>query len=1193
MDDDSDGGVDHRLQQNLLKQHENYARQKELLQKLKLQSDAAALTRSAVRPADTTLAPREIPTDPVLRESTTDSMRKQLELIRRLEHDNSRVRAEVGTLRSQIAVLDERAALKERECARHSAELEAANALTTQLRGELADVAARNGQMKALLTKAARVKDSLEEELRSALEKQRRLHERINQLEYDLEQAVLREQATTSQSQSHESKQIRLHSAIQTLQDELAHAQTALAHKTEQCTSVQASANACVAQVEASLKAAQDALSNETEKRRQWEATSHAIEAELDALRAKDQSHKVTLDTLRDLRERNNLLEEKLPYYHQLEQDNKDMHGRLLHAQRDREEMDRNVVQLKQGIWTTTNVLKKEFEAMRLYLMSIENDVDGLVSEDVDVAVASWHECPSEIQHLRAMLGHFKHDLVHVSKQLVAGREKERVLNEQCSTLVHKLSDCKGELKDLGLQLERQKEACAVAESARELSCREKRDLLLWSRTTCQKTERMASEVEQWEQFTLQQIHRMQRLPWQETTLPQLDLQYKTYAELRQNWEAALQTLLQEAHGCHVKANQETHRANKEAKKKLEAMRKLDVTEAEWARKLHEKDIEMQATQLRHTNSMLSLQEQHACLLKETDGQLTNITRQFEEATEKWTTAEQRRVHLEEVVAGLEASTPVHIGLAHMFVVCVRPMVLQISELQMQKRILTQQLGLLTNQHKELEAIASLFQSTQVKRCLLLRFRAAAIAVFAVNRLRLMTRQYGRNEALGMVFPQQIGVVKVLPMVSESQVRAGITRLQATDFADKCATLSQVPATKRYQQHTSYGQSPVGTLLLEAVHTVDPGGQRVMTNVLQGHASFLVDLRPVKSADHTPAVDVHRIRREVLEWMKKVEHLQFQRTALQKENYALQNAVQDKDFKLKELEVLNANTQELKQKLAMYQTHDGHSTLTPSHPLRREQKLTMSIGITVREFELCVQECKQAEHQVAVLEATVAETKLIVKDLESQLSGTTERSKHLEDQLSAARQALLEEGDTVLNLKGVIARYETELRKVTQVAQSAHSQFQQRCSEADQDKVELHTLAKMLHETQRKNESLEAELKVIQHDLLDHKQPSPAASVVRSRARLDPPFYADYKPSRVLTASRRSSHEPSPTYARRYPDTNLHMTDLVDSAEDANVDMDKVNLAVHSYMERIDKKLQSMYGIPESGKWREHKFQDS
>ncbi|KDO30412.1 hypothetical protein SPRG_19635 [Saprolegnia parasitica CBS 223.65] len=1188
MDDESD--VDARLQQTLLKQHENYARQKELLQKLKRQSsDATSLRLSAIRPPTPTPAPVDEP--PRLaqtlaeshHEALNDNLRKQLELIRRLEHDNSRLRAEAASLRSQVALLDERAKVKDLDSARRANEFEHASELASSLQRERDDLAQRNTQLKGLLTKAARVKESLEAELRSSLEAQRALHEQVHKLEYDVQQAVLREQSSQHQSQTAESHQIRLHAAIQTLQDELAHAQTSLAHKTEQCTSIQASANACVAQVEASLQAAQESLAKEQEKRRQWESACHTVEDQLETLTARDHTQKVALETLRELRERNAMLEEKVPYYHQLELDNKDMHGRLLHAQRDREEQERNMVQLKQGIWQTTNVLKKEIEAMRLYLLSIENDADGLGVDDVDVAVASWHECPSEIQHLRTMLSHFKHDLVHVSKQLIAGRENERALSDQCSALSQKLGACKADMKDLSREVERQKEACAVAESARDLSIREKRDLLLWSRATCQKTERMASEVEQWEQFTLQQIHRMQRLPWQDasSTTPTLDLQYKTYADLRQSWEASLQTLLQEAHQCHVKANQETHRANKEVKKKLEAVRKLDLTETEMQRKLHEKDVEMQACQLRHTNSMQSLQEQHACLLRENDGQITALTRQFTEATERWTHAEASRHHLEQQLSQLEADAPVYLSIAHLFIVSVRPMVLQIAELQMQKRILSHHMRLLENQHKEIEAIASLFQSTTPVRSLLVRFRAAALAVFACNRFRqTASHSYGRNEALGMVFPQQIGVVKLLALPSETQLRAGVKRLHAnTAFADKVATLSQCGLTKRYQHHTSYGQSPVGEALLEAMHTLDPSGVQVVQNVLQGHASFLCDLRPVRhAATHTVAIDVHRIRREVLEWMKKVEQLQFQRNALQKENYALQNAVQDKEYQLKELEVLNANTAELKQKLAMYQTHDGHS-------------------ITVREFELCVQECKQAEHQVTLLESTIAESKLVIKDLEAQLNATTDRSKTLEEQLNNARHALLEEEDTVLNLKSVIARYEKELKKLQVAAQSVHTQFQQRCSEAEVDKVELNALAAMLHETQRKNESLEAELKVIQHDLLDAKDSPREAMHHRDHHSasylLVPPVpHAEYKPRRSFHSSAASSISDSAPRQHSRVLEKMHMTDLEDDVK-VSMDLEKVNLAVHSYMERIDKKLQSMYGIPESGKWRDYKLQDA
>ncbi|OQS06611.1 hypothetical protein THRCLA_01346 [Thraustotheca clavata] len=1189
MDDD----IDVKLQENLLKQHENYARQKELLQKLKQQSEAAVLHQSTRSSREFLPSPKKKDEaklqDIYAQEVVNDNLRKQLELIRRMEHENTRLRSDNTTLKSQCTLLEERSKVKEIEMGRLNNEVNHVNDAMGKLRNEYEDQIRQNGQLKQLLTKATRLKETLEDELQTSLESQRKLHERIDQLEFDCQQAILREQTTAANSKSHESHQIRANATIQSLQEELNNVQIALAQKTEQCTTIQASSNACIEQIEASLKSAQDSLSKEQDKRRHLESVCIALENDLDSYKAKEKSLEAALEAIKELRARNGLLEEKLPYYHQLEYENKEMHGKLLHAQRDREEQERNMVQLKQGIWQTTNVLKKEIEAMRMYLMSMEDE--GLLAEDVEVLVASWHECPTEIQHLRTILTHFKHDLVHVSKQIVSGRENERQLTEQCQQLHQKLIDLKNELKDVLHQLNLQKEACAIAESARELSSREKRDLLLWSRNTCQKTERMASEVEQWEQFTLQQIHRMHRLPWQDISTPiaMPDLKYNTYAELRQNWEAALTTLLTEAQQCHVKYNQEAHRANKESKKKLDMMKKLDAAEHEYQRKIHEKEIEMQACQLRHTNSMQALQEQHQCLLKENDTQIALQSRHVEELTEKWTRSEHERIHFKQLVDGLEADTPIYMGIFQLFIVCLRPMVLQISELQMQKRILTHQVNHLAAQRKEIEDIASLFQPSQVKRPLLLIFRAAALAVIACNRLRQTNKQYGRNEALGMVFPQQIGVVKLLPMTSATQLQAAIKRLHAKDFADKCVTLEQIsntPSTSA-KRHTIYGQSPLGELLLDVLNTIDPHGQKTIQNVLQGHASFLCDLRPVRIAQNAvKSVDVHRIRREILEWMKKVENLQFQRTALQKENYVLQNAIHDKDFKLKELELLNANTQELKQKLAMYQTHDGHN-------------------ITVREFEQCVEECKNAEMKIAQLEEIVTEKKLLIKDLEMQLSMSTERSKHMEEQLTQARQALLDEEDTVLNLKSVISRYEVEMRKLSQAAQSVHTQFQQRCSEAEQDKVELHALSTMLQETKKKNESLEAELKVIQHDLLGNKQPSPVlkddplhhshryfGSHHNIRPAQETKFTIESKPHYSRSHASSSASSIASKLSNTGHEKKMHMADLDDDDNDLSMNLDKVNFAVHSYMDRIDKKLQSMYGIPESGKWRDYKLQD-
>ncbi|RHY22291.1 hypothetical protein DYB32_009541, partial [Aphanomyces invadans] len=1068
--DDSSNAMELKLQQNLLKQHENYARQKELLQKLKMQSEATArnlsmplLSKSPVV-APSSLHEESLPSpvnrdkmfhvaapsprplssslielakddqriqDIYSQELVNDGLRKQLELIRRLESDNSRLRSETGTLRTQVTLLEDRSKLKERELARQAADLEDSTNQLMDLRQDHHNALQQGQETQHALAKVTRVKDALEEELRAALDTQRRLHERSHVVEREVDEAKGREAALLAHTKALEATLAKHEATIRDLQHDTLKLQETLAQKSDQCTAVQASATSCVEHIEANLKAVQDNLARESDKRRSWEAACHTLEAEVESLKANDLVVRQTLDSVRDLRDRNAALEEKLPYYHQLELDNKDMHAKLLLAQRDREEHERLVVQMKHGIWQTTSVLKKEFEAVRAYVASMEEE-EGIMVEDT----------------LRSVLHHFKHDLVHLSKRMVEGREKEQTLKAECNHLQQKLVALRHDMKELERQLEKQKELYAIAESAREMSTREKRDLLLWSRATCQKTERMASEVDQWEQFTIQQ-----------TTVQIAELKYTSYAELRSSWEQALQCVLQEAHQCHVKCNQETHRANKETKRKLELQRRLDAGDAEWQKKCAEKDTEMQAMQLRHTSSLQTLQDQHRCLVKENDTQIATLTHQVEDLTVKWNACEHDRQILRDQYAILEAQAPLYTGIAHMFAVCVRPMVLQISELQTQKRILTHQLGQMYAQQKEMDQIAALFHSTELKKPLKVTFRAAALAVFASNRLRNTSRQYGRNEALGLVFPQQIGVVKLLPLSSVQYTTQTLLQLENNNFVEKwtrlahdTSSLGGLPTGQK--RPGTYSHSGVGELVLSTLAAIDPSGECVVTNTLQGHASFLCDLHPVRANDKKLTVDVHRIRREVVEWMKKVENLQFQRTALQKENYALQSQIHEKDFELREMHVLSANAQELQEKLAMYQTQDGH-------------------GITLREFEACVAACKEAEARCDAYVAELDEKKQLAKELQSQLDVTTGRNKLVEEQLDTTRQALLEEEEAVVSLKSVVARYEGEMRQLTQAAHSVQSQFQQRCTELESDKLELNALSALLHETQRKNQSLE------------------------------------------------------------------------------------------------------------------------
>lgn len=240
-------------------------------------------------------------------EASNEALRKQLELLRRLQVENNRFRHDNRVCRERNDALEAQNQSQRRELTRirdHVADL---TAQVEQDRQGLAAAAQTSRRLKSCekqLSAARGEVERLQAALQEALEIQERSHAKAasdmgdfasetKRLKRSLKQAKQREA-----SDAHESELLR--STVETLENELRHTKreldartrdrttlsTQLAERSSQCEAIEASATACVQRMEAGMEALQKAFDGERERRKKLEAQRSSLQADLEAQRS-------------------------------------------------------------------------------------------------------------------------------------------------------------------------------------------------------------------------------------------------------------------------------------------------------------------------------------------------------------------------------------------------------------------------------------------------------------------------------------------------------------------------------------------------------------------------------------------------------------------------------------------------------------------------------------------------------------------------------------------------------------------------------------------------------------------------------------------------------------------------------------------------------------------------------------------
>lgn len=531
-------------------------------------------TPAPPRPPSTKLRP-EFVEELSQQEASNEALRKQLELLRRLQVENNRFRQETRAAREQNEVLEAQNQLQKREIQRLREDVKELAVKIEHDQQSLVAAAQTSRKLKHCqkqLHAAQRDAEKLRNALQDALEHQEQIQAKALGDVSELTVETKRLKRSLKQIKQQEAKVVEdnelLKSTVDALESELVELKTELhdhkrvnselsiqvVEKTSQCDAIESSATACVQRLETGMEALQKAFDAERDKRKKGEAQQSSFQArvgdlEIELAHKTQQADKAERH-IAQLQER--LKERKLALQQQKHQDDEKIEE-LLSKQRqdlkaiaslrvDCESLEQQLgservaaQSVAKSIATETRGIRKEIEGLRRY---IETSIQGTTSpatpdDDGGSEMDDEHAAnPPGLQH-NATANKYRHDEIGSQRpelQFLQGAAS--ALRTEMMDFVHEFQRSKHALRQLGKklalahervsELERLRgddarkikdlrEQRVVSEQAREITSEEKLEVLKWSQQTCEKNEALEEELQKYDRFFQSLLHKLKQ----------------------------------------------------------------------------------------------------------------------------------------------------------------------------------------------------------------------------------------------------------------------------------------------------------------------------------------------------------------------------------------------------------------------------------------------------------------------------------------------------------------------------------------------------------------------------------------------------------------------------------------------------------------------------------------------------------
>ncbi|DAZ97243.1 TPA: hypothetical protein N0F65_010405 [Lagenidium giganteum] len=1312
-------------------------------------------------------------------EASNEALRRQLELLRRLQVDNNRFRQDVRSLREQNAILEEQKQQHKLEIQRlrddvqeltrkvehDAAQLSTAaqtTAMTTrklkQCHKQLQQVQAENDKLEAAL------QDSVEQQTQQQAKAQTQTHELAHEAR-QLKRALAKAKAQETKLVEHNKT---LQATIASLEGGVAELRTHIGHlerentelsaqcldKTKQCEGLEASAAACVERMESGLASLQKAYALERDKRKKADKANAQLQDTVDDLETQLAEAHRQLD---DMTEHVRRMQEKLKEYKATHRQSKQTHDdRVDELMADvkqahqtiatlKDEIDGHkreieaargaVVEARKDVSLESSVLRKEIDQLRCYVESaLRTPAKGSLSPPSDLdfqnesSMASsdlhhrreeiWVRSP-ELQYLQGAIGALRNEAMNFVHEFQRVRNGMRQVNNKLTLAQERVQELEHLRCQDAAKLKEVRDQKAISEQAREISTKEKLDVLKWSQQTCERNEVLLGEVKACAAFFHDVLEKLKfrralndRQSEKTTTAAVAAASHRAVVHKESRDDDALEEeqFVSSSFPALAKELDVLLTTRDDLSKRVEGLEaecddkqdKILQLQRELESKMENSRATLAEIEALHERSMGEQKAYLDAAIADLEDQRARLTAQLEAETQRSKQLTLETERLQTLVEGFEDDVPVLATLVHLFVLVAQPMILQISELLAQKRLLLRENIEYAQTQEQLQCLGHVLKelvppnvttpgATQEARKLARRravrtFRRCVIAVVALNRLRKCGAANGGGD-FGQCTPMKASKRRSTTPALSGGGSAGVTVIKALPAKNALARLSlrrllehlkATQLTKRFGEWVEGGEAspvPIGAFLMQVVGAIDADALAVVTDNTSGvfHCHSLLERRRIskkrtsgsevalESAESTATVDF--IRQRILTLGKRVEDLHYQRNALQKDNYELQFQLEQQATSLKDKDELVVKCRELEEEMANLrsQTHSSEHTW-------QEQLVAAEAQTRAKDEEL------QSVHK------NVTRLQVEIEQLKDDLGDMEQAKRRLEQQLEHVEQASHDDEEKAEQVKLALRRQEEDVQHLKQAAKRAHEQFQRLSAQLERELSDKAGLQAQIEALKHQNAQLERELRdekirdveksfssdLVSPEAMDdsddgsvdvprrpvvprrkpstptkrpkvrirdsgqddserntlaptaespcwyhHRQdvnatrstsPRLSQSPVRQQRRDDSDAFARewsrLSASRILADSDKESHTriptpgsvssaASPSTAPKAKENVLPNGDNVRrlleiQSNRRRIDIDKVNTAVHDYMDRIDEKLHQMYGIPPS-----------
>uniref|UniRef100_K3WDY3 Uncharacterized protein n=1 Tax=Globisporangium ultimum (strain ATCC 200006 / CBS 805.95 / DAOM BR144) TaxID=431595 RepID=K3WDY3_GLOUD len=523
----------------------------------------AAGMRNGPRPSSTTSKLQPDLVDELShQEASNEALRKQLELLRRLQVENNRFRHDTRAAREQNEVLEEQNQLQKCEIKRLREDIKELAEKIEQDQQRLVAAAQTNRKLKQCqkqLHAAERDVEKLQSTLQESLDHQEQLQVKtlrdMNELTTEckrLKRSV--KQLKQQETQLSEENEL-LKSSIEALESQLAEVKdelhdekratselsTQMIEKTSQCDTIEASATACVQRMETGMEALQKAFDAEREKRKKGDAQRHNLQARLDKVEIESRRKSEHVDKLdhrivqlqERLNERKIMLEQQKQHHDEKIEEFLDKQSQDLKAiaslrvefesvEQQLESERTSSHRLKKQVAIETRAIRKELEGLRKYIETSmqggtprsalgadeHGDNDSDLNDDdksgphsrFDVGSGGAQALP-ELQFLQGATSALLTEMMNFVHEFQRAKHVLRQLGKKLTLSQERATELEHLRGEDALKIQELREQCRVSEQAREIMSNEKLEILQWSQQTCEKNESLESELQACEHF--------------------------------------------------------------------------------------------------------------------------------------------------------------------------------------------------------------------------------------------------------------------------------------------------------------------------------------------------------------------------------------------------------------------------------------------------------------------------------------------------------------------------------------------------------------------------------------------------------------------------------------------------------------------------------------------------------------------